>query len=181
MLERKDIMGYKDKKCLIAYFSHAGENYVSGKTVELRIGNTEKAAQMIKLYTGGDMFRINTVEPYPYIYMDTVVKAKEEKKNGARPLLKTTLENFGEYAIVFLGYPNWCSTMPMAVWTFLESYDFSGKLILPFCTHEGSGFGHSLQDIVYLCPTAIMGKGLTIFGTTIADAEDDVKRWLNNC
>ena len=173
-------MGYKDKKCLIAYFSHAGENYVSGKIVELRIGNTEKAAQMIKFYTGGDMFRINTVEPYPYTYADTVAVAKEEKETGVRPLLKNTLDNLGEYTIVFLGYPNWCSTMPMAVWTFLESYDFSGKTLLPFCTHEGSGFGHSLQDITSHCPTAILGKGLSIFGTTIADAEDDVKRWLNN-
>jgi flavodoxin len=173
-------MGYKDKKCLIAYFSHRGENYVSGNLVELTIGNTELAAQMVRRYTGGELFRIVPVNPYPYGYKDTVAVAKKEKAEKARPELKTVLDKMADYEVVFLGYPNWCSTIPMAVATFLEAYDFSGKTLVPFCTHEGSGFGSSLQDIKTLCPQAILGKGLTIFGTTVRDADDDIRRWLTD-
>ena len=104
--------------------------------------------------------------------------ARQEKADGARPVLERQLDSVAPYDVVFLGYPNWCGTMPMAVWTFLESHDFGGKLIMPFCTHEGSGWGTSLQDLHDLCPTATIGQGLTLFGTTILDAEDDVRRWL---
>ena len=84
----------------------------------------------------------------------------------------------GDYAVVFLGYPNWWGTMPMAVWTFLESYDFSGKTILPFCTHEGSGLGHSERDIQKLCPGAKVVKGLAIKGSQVQRAGKDIEAWL---
>lgn len=171
-------MEYRDQNCLIAYFSHAGQNYVSGKLVDLTVGNTERAARMVRQYTGGALFHIRRDIPYPYDYKETVAAARKEKADKARPTLERQLDSVAPYDVVFLGYPNWCGTMPMAVWTFLESHDFSGKLIKPFCTHEGSGWGSSLQDLHRLCPTATIGQGLTLFGTTILDAEDDVRRWL---
>lgn len=171
-------MKYREQNCLIAYFSHAGQNYASGKLVDLTVGNTERVACMIRQYTGGALFHIRRDIPYPYDYKETVAAARQEKADGARPALERQLDSVAPYDVVFLGYPNWCGTMPMAVWTFLESHDFGGKLIMPFCTHEGSGWGTSLQDLHDLCPTATIGQGLTLFGTTILDAEDDVRRWL---
>ena len=173
------MMDLKDKKCLIVYFSHPGGNYVSGNIVNLLVGNTERAAKVIQKITRADIFRINTVRPYPTDYKETVALARNEQRVSARPALRDKCDNMETYDVVFLGYPNWCSTMPMAVWNFLESYDFSGKTIIPFCTHEGSGFGRSLEDIHKICPDATLGRGLSLLGTTIQDAEDDIRRWLN--
>lgn len=173
-------MTCKDKKCLIAYYSHAGQNYTTGGELKnLPIGNTERVADLIRKYTGGTLFHILTVKPYPEgDYKQTVAMAKEENETNARPKLESLPDSIRDYDIIFLGYPNWCGTMPMAVWTFLESFDFTGKEIWPFCTHEGSGLGHSLQDIKALCPYAMLGPNLALLGSTVLDAEDDVRRWL---
>lgn len=171
-------MNYREEQCLIAYFSHAGWNYASGEIVDLPIGNTERVANMIRVYTGGNLFHIRTEMVYPNEYRKVVEIAKQQKTNHERPKLKKMVECMEEYTVIFLGYPNWCGTMPMAMWTFLESYDLSGKIIKPFCTHEGSGWGHSLEDIHDICPQARIERGLTLLGTTILDAEDDVRRWL---
>lgn len=173
-------MYYSDKKCLIAYFSHRGYNYASGKIVDLPIGNTQVAADIIRGNVDGDMFFIERQEKYPRSYEDVVAEAKKEKLDNARPPLRYDVDSIAPYDVIFLGYPNWCGTMPMAVWTFLENHDFTGKCIKPFCTHEGSGFGHSLEDIRSLVPTATLGKGIMIFGTTVMDAEGDIKRWLSS-
>ena len=173
-------MDYQGKKCLIAYFSHAGMNYVSGKIVDLPVGNTERAAQMLRLFTGGDLFHIRTASVYPNDYQEVVKIAKKEKDDNARPVLERDIDSIDDYDVIFLGYPNWCGTMPMALWTFLENHDFTDKTIYPFCTHEGSGVGHSLEDIHALCPTAKLGKSLALLGTTIEDAEDDIRRWLRD-
>ena len=173
------MMDFRDRNCLIVYFSHAGKNYVSGNIVNLLVGNTQRAAMMVQKFTRGSIHRIHTVRPYPDDYKETVAIARKELREDARPVLANKVEDMSKYDVVFLGYPNWCSTMPMAVWTFLEAYDFSDKTIVPFCTHEGSGFGHSLEDIHRLCPKATLGKGLALLGTTIEDAEDDIRRWIN--
>ena len=155
-------------------------NYVSGKIVDLPVGNTERAAQMLRVFTGGDLFHIRTASVYPNDYQEVVQIAKKEKADNARPALEMDIDNIDDYDVIFLGYPNWCGTMPMALWTFLESHDFTDKTIYPFCTHEGSGVGHSLEDIHALCPTAKLGKSLALLGTTIEDAEDDIRRWLRD-
>ncbi|MFZ3132246.1 MAG: flavodoxin [Desulfosporosinus sp.] len=119
----------------------------------LKIGNTEVAAEMLNEITGGDLYKINTANKYP--------------------------QNMGEYDTIILGYPNWWGTMPMAVFTFLESYDFSGKTIIPFCTHEGSGLGDSEKDIAKLCPHASILKGLAIHDANVTNAKKDITQWLN--
>lgn len=171
-------MNLEGKKCLIAYFSHAGMNSVRGHIVDLPEGNTRRVAQMLQSFTGATTFHIRTQAVYPYDYQATVAQAKAEKAANARPVLEKDID-VAPYDIIFLGYPNWCGTMPMAVWTFLENHDFSEKTIYPFCTHEGSGVGHSLQDIHKLCPQAKLGTSLALLGTTVADASDDVRRWLH--
>jgi flavodoxin len=172
-------MKAKDKKCLVAYFSRKGKNYVSGKIVDLKIGNTEVVANMIQKITGGDMFHIESVTAYPKDYTEATEVAKNELRDKARPKLTGQVEDTGAYDVIFLGYPNWWGTMPMPVYTFLESYDFSGKTIVPFCTHEGSGMGHSEKDIAKVCPKATVLEGIAIHGTSAASAESDVSSWVD--
>lgn len=169
----------KENKLLIAYFSRSGNNYVGGTIVNLKAGNTEIVAGMIRNLAGGNLFKIDPVQAYPDDYMETTEVAKKELREKARPALKMNLANLDGYDTVILGYPNWWGTMPMAVHTFLESCDFSGKTLLPFCTHEGSGMGHSESDIKRLCPGAEVLPGLPIIGGNVRRAEGDVARWLS--
>ena len=165
-------------KSLIAYYSREGNNYSGGSIVNLSVGNTEVAAKMIRKLTGADAFRIDTVEKYPTDYEETTKLAKEELRRGARPELLARVEGMEAYGAIFLGYPNWWGTMPMAVFSFLEGYDFSGKIILPFCTNEGSGMGRSEGDIKKLCPEAEVLKGLPIIGGSVKRADKDIVAWL---
>ena len=151
-------------KILIAYFSHSG--------------NTETIAKKIQRLTGGTLYQIKTVKSYPENYYRTVEIAKEEKRQNARPELISNLDDIYPYEAIFLGYPNWWGTMPMAVFTFLESYDFSGKTIIPFCTHGGSGMGSSKRDIKKLCPNAKVLDGLPICGSSVTRADSDIANWL---
>jgi flavodoxin len=172
-------MKVTDKKCLIAYFSRNGQNYVSGRIVDLKVGNTEVVANMIQKIMGGDMFHIESVIAYPKDYTETTEVAKKELRAKARPKLTGRVENMKAYDVVFLGYPNWWGTMPMPVYTFLESYDFSRKTIVPFCTHEGSGLGHSENDIAKACPKAPVLEGLAIHGTSASSAGSEVSSWID--
>ena len=167
-----------ETKSLIAYFSRAGNNYVGGNIVNLPVGNTEVAANMIRKLTGSDIFRIDTVKAYPEDYQETTDVAKQELRQNARPELSGHLDNMADYSLIYLGYPNWWGTMPMAVFTFLEEYDFAGKTIIPFCTHEGSGMGHSESDIRKVCPDASVLKGLPIRGGNVQRAGNDIADWL---
>ena len=165
-------------KKLVAYYSRAGNNYVNGGIVNLPVGNTEVAANMIQRRTGGDLFRIDTVKEYPLDCTETTEVAKEELRQNARPELSGRVGNLSGYDVIYLGYPNWWGTMPMAVFTFLEGYDFSGKTIVPFCTHEGSGMGRSERDIRKLCPNARLLKGLPLHGGSVQKAGDAIATWL---
>ena len=169
-----------EKRILIAYYSRRGNNYVSGQIKNLPIGNTEVIAEMIKEIAGGEMFRIDTIKPYPEGYDETTEVAKQEKRSNARPELKNQLSTLNHYEVIFLGYPNWWGTMPMAVCTFLESYDFSNKIIIPFCTHEGSGLGTSVRDIIKLCPKAEVSNAIAFHGGSVSKAKNEVESWLNS-
>lgn len=165
-------------KKLIAFYSRADENYVSGMMRMLDVGNTEVAAGMINKLTGADTFKIEQITPYAKGYNDCIEQARADQQRNARPELKAYLENIDEYDEIYLGYPNYWNTMPMAVFTFLERYDFSGKTIKPFCTHEGSGMGSSIEDIKKLCPDAKVEKGLAIYGSRVSRSEKEIKNWV---
>ena len=164
---------------LIAYFSRAGDNIGVGV---VETGNTQIIAEMIAEQNGGTLFHIETVVPYPENYRECTEYAQQEKNNNARPELTASIENMDDYDVVFLGYPNWWGDMPMAVYTFLESYDFSGKTIIPFCTHEGSGLSNTVQSIGTTCPGAEVLNGLSLRGTTAqnsrTEAKEAVVNWL---
>ena len=129
-------------KTLIAFFSRRGENWVDGGVRFLPKGNNEVIVEKIKAQLSeADVFRIDTVKKYSDDYMVCIEEAKQELRTKAHPELTAKVENMDQYDTIILGYPNWWGVPPMAVFTFLESYDFSGKKIVPFCPHEGSGVG----------------------------------------
>jgi len=165
-------------KILIAYFSREGNNYVGGNMVNLPVGNTEVAANIIAERAGGRLLKLDPVKKYSEDYRICTDEAKQELRSDARPGLVALPDSIDEYNTIILGYPNWWGTMPMPVWTFLESFDFSGKTILPFCTHEGSGMGRSGADIRKLCRDAKLGTGLAIHGSSVHNAKKDVENWL---
>lgn len=159
-------------KTLIAYYSRRGENYVNGSIRSLSKGNTEVVAEKIKaLIPDADLFQIDTVRTYSPSYMTCIEEAKQELRNNARPEMKNKLAGIDEYDTIILGYPNWWGTMPMVCYTFLESFDFTGKTIVPFCTNEGSGMGSSERAIRQLCPTADIKKGTSIHGAEASRAD----------
>ena len=163
---------------LVAFYSRTGENYVSGMIKNLDIGNTEIAAGMIAELTGADMFRIEQAQPYSKSYNECISQAQADQNRDARPELKDYPETLDNYSVIYLGFPNYWGTMPMAVFTFLERFDFSGKVIKPFCTHEGSGLGGSINDIKKLCPEADVGTGLAIRGGNAEKSKADIEKWI---
>jgi flavodoxin len=171
-------VNWNNAECLIAYFSRPGNNYVSGKIVNLPVGNTKVVATMIQEMTKGDLFPIEAVNAYPEDYTKTTEVAQQELRTSARPKLSSHLKSIAPYGVIFLGYPNWYGTMPMPVFTFLEEYDFSGKTIVPFCTHEGSGLGRSVSDIRKMCPQSTVLEGLAFRGGEVKNAQDEVSGWL---
>ena len=152
------------KKILVAYFSYSG--------------NTREIANQIHKSLGGDIFEIQAVKPYPNDYDAVVNQARQELDLSYKPALKTKIENIKSYDPVFIGYPNWCNTVPAPVRTFLLEYDFSGKTIVPFCTHEGSGLGQSATDITKFCPKSTLLEGVAIRGRDVKTAQNKVSEWL---
>ena len=146
---------------LVAFYSRADENYFGGSMKYIQIGNTEKAAKMIADMTGADLFKIEQKIPYAADYNTCIAQAKED-----------------QYDEIYLGYPNYWGTMPMAVYTFLESYDFTGKKIHPFCTHEGSGLSNTESDIKKSAKGAVIEKGIAIHGSSVDQAKDVLERWI---
>ena len=165
---------------LVAYFSRADENYNVG-TID--VGNTQIVAEFIADEVGADSFHIETVTPYPADYDECCDVAKQELADKARPELSETVDNMEQYDIVFLGYPIWWGDMPMAVYTFMDSYDFSDKVVIPFNTHEGSGESGTYSAIGSYLPNAQVLDGMTIQGKTAqefnSDTQQSVRDWLD--
>lgn len=168
-------------KILIAYFSRTGENYGVG-TIDK--GNTEIVAELIQQKIGGELFHIEPAVQYPQNYDECTELAKKEKNANARPSLAKTLDSIQGYDIIFLGFPNWWGDVPMPVYTFVEQFDFTGKIIVPFCTHEGSGLGNIPQKIEHACKGATLLKGLAVRGSDAQNSQqkvqDAVNTWLDN-
>ena len=150
---------------LIAYFSWSG--------------NTEQMAQFIQAETGGDLFQITPATPYTDDYNALLDIAQQEQGEDARPELAAQVENWDSYDVVFVGYPDWWSDAPMPVYSFLESYDWAGKTLVPFCTSGGSGFGRSLDRLPHSAPGATILEGLHINGDHVDGAAGEVAGWID--
>ncbi len=166
-------------KTLIAFFSRADENYFGGAMRYVKVGNTEIVCGIMKDMIPADSFKIEMKNPYSPVYMTCIAEAKKDLHANARPELVTMPESLDEYDTVVLAYPNYWGTVPMAVVTFLENFDFAGKTILPLCTNEGSGMGSSERDIRKYAPGADVKKGLSITGSRAADSKPALERWLS--
>lgn len=141
----------------------------------------EYMALTIQDAIGGDLFRIETKEAYPLDHEPLVDQAAEEQDENARPELAAHIENPEQYDTILLGYPNWWGDMPQPLFTFLEEYDFSGKTIIPFNSHGGSGFSNTIEEIKELQPDAnISDEGLSISRDKVADSVQDVTDWAKS-
>lgn len=153
-----------DKKALIIYYSWGG--------------NTKYVAEQIQSLTGAGIFELKTVNSYPKEYRPTTEQARVELDSGYRPPLSSKINNLADYDIVFIGSPNWWSTLAMPFFTFLEANNLSGKTIVPFMTHEGSAFGRALTDLKALCPNATILEGLALRGGRVKSAQPEIRQWL---
>lgn len=168
------------RKTLIAYFSLADivpEGADASAHATPSIGNTESAAIEIQNQVGGDLFAIHTVQTYPVSHRECSAIAEEEMRSDARPELSTHVENMEQYDTVYIGYPIWWYIEPMAIRTFLEEYDFTGKTVIPFCTTLGAGIGESEENIASLASGATVLEGLTLH-TGRQDMSEDISSWL---
>lgn len=162
---------------LIAFYSRADENYFGGTYRVIDVGNTEQVAKMVAECTGGELFKIEQQTPYSKIYETCIKQAKQDLNAGHRPALVNLPDDLDAYDEIYLGYPNYWGTMPMAVYTFLEAFDWSGKTIHPFCTHEGSGLSNTERDIAKAAHGATVTKGLALYGSAVGSAKPAVERW----
>ncbi len=168
-----------DSNILVAYFSLTGEQYEVGV---IEKGNTEIVAEMIADATGADTFKIESTEEYPTTYDGLLDISRKEEDDP--PEIAGTVDNMDGYDTIFLGYPIWWGDTPTIIKVFLQSYDFSGKTIIPFCTHGGSGLAGTDRTIGELCPDATIGEGLAIRGSTAQNDRDStqesVAEWLKD-
>ena len=162
---------------LIVYFSRRGENYVSGRIQPLSVGNTEVVARRLQVLTGADLFQLEPVHPYSDNYNQCIEQAQADQRQDARPALRALPDHLEDYDTIYLGYPNYWGTMPMAVYTFLEHFNFSGKTIHPFCTHEGSGLSGTEKDIQRAAKGALVARGLSIYGSSVDQAKPALEKW----
>lgn len=179
-----------DGNILIAYFTWAENTHVedpSSVDVDattsasvLLPGNTAKLASWIEERTGGDVFSIRVAEPYSDDYDECLDRAADEKAEAARPALVTHVENMDRYDIIFLGYPNWWYTVPMAIMSFLEEYDFSGKTVIPFCAHGTGGLASSVRDIRAALPSSVtVLDAIGVYRPDVDTAEGRINEWLD--
>lgn len=176
-----------DAKILIAYFTAAENSGVdaiasaSYTTIDGNaVGRVRAVADMIQAQTGGELFSIQTANIYPADGGELIDQAADEQDEDFRPELTSHIENLNDYDVIFVGYPNWWYDMPMALYSFFEEYDFSGKTIIPFNVHNGSRFSSTIGTIQELEPDAtVIEDGFTVSEHDVADAEADVTDWLN--
>lgn len=171
---------------LIAYFAVAENSEVDAiSSASVRVvggeakGHIRVLADVIQNNAGGDMFSIQTSVKYPADVMALIDYADKEQKDEARPELTAHIESLDNYDVVFIGYPNWWYDLPMVMYSFFEEYDFSGKTIVPFCTHNGSGFSDTINTIRKLEPNATVLDGFTTNGDNVEDVGDDVAKWIS--
>ena len=150
---------------LVAFYSRAGENYFGGQYRYVDVGNTEKVADIIAEATGAELFKIRQKVSYAADYNICIRQAQEDLRKNIRPELVSLPDNLDKYDEIYLGYPNYCGDMPMAVYTFLKAFDWNAKTIYPFCTHEGSSLSGTERKKAKVCSGADVKKGLAVHGS----------------
>lgn len=163
-----------NQKALIVFFSHAGENYSVGN---INVGNTKIVADYISEITGADQFEIIAEKNYDMPYMDLIKVAQDEAKAGELPAYKGDVD-IAPYDIIFIGGPIWWGTYPQVMFTFFKDHDLSGKTVIPFTTHEGSGLASTVRDVKKVWPKATVKDGFAIYGHEVRSGKAKVEKWL---
>lgn len=163
-------------KSLVVFYSRRGENYAVGNIKE---GNAEHIAKVIQRLTGADIYEIEPVKDYSKDYTTCTEEAMAELRTQSRPEFKNPISSIDEYDTIYLCYPNWWGTYPRIVATFLDKYNFDGKIIKPMCTHEGSGMGSSERELRTTLKNATIKSGLAIKGTNAHSSDRQIERWIN--
>jgi len=163
-----------DKKALVVFFSHAGDNYSVGN---IKVGNTKIVADYISEFTGADQFEIVTHKYDGMAYKPLCDLAKEEQQNGELPPFEGSVD-VSKYDVIFIGGPVWWGTYPQVMFTFFKKYDLNGKTIIPFTTHEGSGLGSCVKDVKKVYPKANVEQGFSIYGHDVRTGKERVEKWL---
>ena len=169
--QNKNIM---NQKALVIFFSHAGENYSVG---HIEVGNTKIVADYISEITGADQFEIVAEKNYDMPYMDLIKVAQDEAKAGELPAYKGDVD-VAPYDVIFIGGPIWWGTYPQVMFTFFKDHDLSGKTVIPFTTHEGSGLASTVQDVKKAWPKATVKDGFAIYGHEVRSGRAKVEKWL---
>ena len=165
---------------LIAYFSHTGENVANNEVVVLEKGNTEVVAEKIHSIIGGDLYKIEEADPYPFEYRECNNRAKREDENSERPAIKDKVGlDMNKYDIIYLGFPIWYRSFPRIIATFLEKYDLTNKTIIPFCTNDEEYFGISLLELESVAKGATVKEGLVVRGVNVLNSDETIKNFLN--
>ena len=162
------------KKALVVFFSHAGDNYSVGN---IKVGNTKIVADYISAFTGADQFEIKTSKYDGMAYKPLCDLAKKEQQNGELPPFEGSVD-VKKYDVVFIGGPVWWGTYPQVMFTFFKKYDLSGKTIIPFTTHEGSGLGSCVKDVKKAYPKANVQQGFSMYGHDVRTGKERVEKWL---
>ena len=178
----------QERNILIAYFTVPETDGVDAVASASRVvtadglmGNTQFVATEIQKNLGGELFAIETEQEYPGTHNKLLDFADNEKSDNARPKLSTHIDNLDDYDYIFIGYPNWNADLPMPLYSFFDEYDFSGKTIIPFVTHGGSGFSKTINTIKKLEPDAIViESGLSISRNNVSNAQSDIKQWTDS-
>lgn len=163
-----------DKKALVVFFSHTGDNYSVGN---IKVGNTKIVADYISEFTGADQFEIKTKKYDGMAYTPLTELAKEEQQNGELPPFEGKVD-VSKYDVIFIGGPVWWGTYPQVMFTFFKKYDLNGKTIIPFTTHEGSGLGSCVKDVKKAYPNANVQQGFSIYGHDVRTGKERVEKWL---
>ena len=167
----------KDKKSLIIYFSRADENYFGGEMRYVDKGNTEVIAEYIKDIVGADMFKVEPLNPYPKEYMDAIEEAKV-RTNSHNASIKESVPDISSYEVIYVGSPIYWGGMPEELFTALKGLDYSGKIIRPFTTHEGSGLSGVPRQLNEICVGAEVLDGLAIVGSQVNNSKQKVEEWI---
>ena len=162
------------KKALVVFFSHAGDNYAVGN---IKVGNTKIVADYISAFTGADQFEIKTSKYDGMAYKPLCDLAKKEQESGELPAFEGSVD-VSKYEVIFIGGPVWWGTYPQVMFTFFKKYDLSGKTIIPFTTHEGSGLGSCVKDVKKVYPKANVQQGFSIYGHDVRTGKERVEKWM---
>ena len=174
--QKKQPENMNDKKMLVVYFSHTGENYSVGN---IKVGNTKIVADYISELTGADQFEVVTHKYDGMSYKAVCDMAQDEQAADMRPEFEGKIDDISQYDVIFIGTPIWWGTYPQVMFTFFDTYDLNGKKLIPFATHEGSGLGNTVSDLRKAYPKATVTGSFSIYGHDVRDGKSKVQKWID--